>query len=177
MLKKLSILLILCFLGGNAQNQIGLGGMYGSEVNTLGAAFKGAITLGERFAFVPEVGAFLTDKRSITNTLGANDQLKTNLVIFNLDFRYHLETDLAGTLVYALLGTNYTDVDKRLVSESPNLPSSVDELGLRASGVGANAGLGLMVPINSSVFLYTEAKYMYSDYSQLVFSLGLMTSL
>jgi len=178
MKKNCTILILLCFLAMNAQNQIGLGGLYGSEINTAGAAFKGAINLGESFAFVPEVGAFLTNEQNITNLLGESDRLKTNLVIFNLDFRYHLETDLGGTLFYVLVGANYTDVDKRLVSENdPSVPTSVDELGLRSSGVGANAGLGVMVPINTKVFLYTEAKYMYSDYSQLVLSLGLMTNL
>lgn len=170
--------ILVAHLVSKAQNQIGLGGLYGSEVNNIGIAFKGLISLGESFAFVPEVGAFLTNERNIINLQGESDKLKTNIVVFNLDFRYHLETDLGGTLVYALAGANYTDLDKRLGSENdPTLPSTVNDLELRSSSVGANAGLGIMVPINTRIFLYTEAKYMYSSYSQLVLSLGLMTSL
>lgn len=179
-MKKLLVLALLSIasISLNAQNQLGIGAIYGTEITQPGVAVKGAISLGEGFSFVPEVGAFLSNKRTVTNTLGFPDRLTTNLVTFNLDFKYHLQTDLGGTLVYALLGANFTEVKKRLDSESdPEIPETIDELGLRSSGIGANAGMGIMYPINQNLFIYTEAKYMYNDYSQAVFSLGVMTNL
>lgn len=173
-MKKTIVILILFISSlGFSQNQLGLSAVYGTDIETIGAGLRGVIVIDENFSFVPEIAAFLPKKQDIN--VGGNQfsEATTNLILFNADLHYTFDIYIKNVELYALAGFNYTEAN----SDVDGFDSEeIDFFELQESGVGGNLGAGVRYAISNNLFLFTEAKYIFNNFNQAVFNLGVLTN-
>lgn len=162
----------------NAQNELGFKAAYSNELQTFGAGVRGVLHINESFSFSPEITGFLPVENNVLLPDNETAKLETRLVLFNADLHYNLDLYIPDFNIYVLAGFNYTDVDKRLSGTEVFEDASANEaLPLRESGIGANLGFGVDYTIRTGLKVFVEPKYVFNDFSQFIFSLGITASL
>lgn len=161
-----------------AQNELGFKAAYSTELESFGAGVRGVLHINESFSFSPEITGFLPVENNVLHPDNETAKLETRLVLFNADLHYNLDLYIPDFNIYVLAGFNYTDVDKRLSGTEVFEDASANEaLPLRESGIGANLGFGVDYTIRTGLKVFVEPKYVFNDFSQFIFSLGITASL
>ncbi|MCZ6520372.1 MAG: hypothetical protein O6848_02605 [Bacteroidetes bacterium] len=147
---------VLAFLGLplilNAQIALGLGGTYGSDIDQFAPNFRAYYFPTHHICFGPEYSWF--------PSIESND-VKRQLTEFNLTGHYLLEIS-HRTALYPLTGLNYSREKETENGEE----ETTDAFGLNL-GAGVHFAYGRVLP-------FAEYKYIFSDLSQHVISIGIL---
>jgi opacity protein-like surface antigen len=163
---------LLCSLGFS-QNQLGLSTVYGTEIDNFGLGLRGVIIIDENFSVVPEIVAFLPNDQQIDIGGEQLAEATTNMILFNVDLHYTFDIYVKNLEIYALAGFNYTEANNDVDDfESED----IDFFELQESGIGANLGGGVRYALTNNLFLFTEARYIFSNASKAIFNLGILTN-
>ncbi len=152
------LIIAICFLTNTASfaqhdTKIGAGIVYGSEVESVGLQIGATFRVSPQLGLAPDISFYFPDDEG-------SDFYIDNFLAINLNGHYILDAD-SEYHVYALGGLNITSVD---FAGDNDFDDSETELGL-------NLGLGGEYHLDD-FSLYSELKYVISDFDRLVLALG-----
>lgn len=167
-MKKLtiSLFIVLCTVlmaeTANAQfTNVGVGLMYGSEIEQLGLRVDGVYQINEEFRAVADFGFYLPDE---TDFGGGNTTTVTWWEL-NLNGNYIFHSDVeSGLKAYALAGLNYLNFKVESEGQFGSSSASDNEVGLNV-GAGGEYAVGFGN-------LFAELKYVIGDADQLNIGAG-----
>jgi len=173
-MKKIKITVILLFITIGISAQFKLGGKlaYGTKIESLGIGAKAIYPINDKLTASGELNYFFRNTAS-SPFMGSSIDIETstNLVTLNTDLHYNL---LASSFdFYALGGLNFSIVSTKSSSSVNSLSSTP----FNQTFIGLNVGIGGSIPINRDLDLFSELKYIASDFNQLLFSAGVLYSI
>lgn len=172
-MKKTTTLLfaaLFAIVGYNTANaqftDIGVGLMYGTEIEQPGLRVDGVYQINEEFRAVADLGFFLPDETDF----GGGNTITVSWWELNLNGNYIFHTDEeSGIEAYALGGLNFLNVKVESDGQFGSGSNSDSEVGLNI-GAGGEYAMGFGK-------LFAELKYVLGDADQLNIGAGVRFSL
>lgn len=157
---------IFAFNAAHAQSEneisVGVGLMYGSEIEKLGIRVDGVYPINEQFRAVADLGFFFPDKTDF----GGGSSITVTWWELNANGNYLFYTDEeSGLMAYGLAGLNFTTL--KVKSEGPF-----------GAGSNSNTELGLNIGAGGEYALdfanlFAELKFVIGDADQVNIGVGL----
>ncbi len=171
----LSIFIALTTTIVTAQFKIGGKLAYGSEIETLGIGAKGTYEINDKITGSGELLFFFANNQDVGFT-----EVKTRITTLNTDVHYNLDLDTSPVSLYALGGLNFNFAKTTVELNNSAFPGFVGVGGSSEASdtfIGLNIGAGGSYPIKDNLELFSELKYVISDFDQVVFSFGVLFKL
>jgi outer membrane protein X len=181
-MKKILLLVIFavsfCFTS-NAQYSAGGGINYGTEIGEIGITAKGIYAINKKFDLSANATMFFP--YDYTFTINQNGDFIRNIVttsIFTINLDLHYNFALGDKLkLYPVAGYNATRIKVKVEAKSVYDYSSSTETETETKiHSGLNLGGGINYQLSEKLNGFAEVKYIVSNYSQGVFTLGLLYS-
>lgn len=145
----LAVILILTIQEVNAQTDVGVGLLFGTEVETIGLDVRGIHMVTDNIAVAPDLTVFLFKER-------------LDWFEVNLNANYVFDVDAVADL-YALAGLNIAFI-------TPDIEGVDDDTNIEA---GLNIGGGVTYPLTDFLKAFGELRLVIGDADQLVLGGGL----
>jgi len=168
------LILLITFFNrqANAQNSIGVGLTFGSEIENVGFTVNGEIFVMDELAIAPDFIYYLGKTNTLV-LLGTTTELKQTLWELNANIHYFF---LQGPVdVYGLTGLNYSNVAAEASIQVPGFPPSTSDTS--NGDIGINLGGGANFKLKANITPFAELKFVVISTDQLVLSGGVRIGL
>ncbi len=159
--KILTLLMIFsCSMLHAQRYSLGIGGIYGDDIENVGLHFRSYYNLNEKICFGPEFSYFFTTSESI-----GSEEIERSLYEINLNGHYIFELSESWG-IYPLVGLNLSVEDETITRNGEQEKEAVEVFGL-------NLGGGIHKSFNRTI-VFAEYDHLLSDLSQSSWVVGLL---